>query len=190
LREVNYVPRISLAGRQLNEELPRSSITRIGRAFASLGVADLTNARIVILGLAFKGNPETNDLRGTMAAHILEAARARWPHARYAAYDPIVRHEEFKQFDLEVAPTLEDAFEGASLVLIQNNHRTFATMPIEALMARMAAPGIVYDYWNMFAGRPLKLPVGRYYGGLGTLASIGRSVAGRAVESPQLKEML
>lgn len=188
LREVNYVPRISLAGRQLNEELPRASITRIGRTLASLGVTNLTNARIVILGLAFKGNPETNDLRGTMAAHILEAARARWPHARYAAYDPIVPHEEFAQFDVEVAPTLEDAFDDASLVLIQNNHRAFAAMPIEALVARMAAPGIVYDYWNLFAARHLKLPAGRHYAGLGTLSAIGLPAAGRAVAAAHLQE--
>lgn len=172
MRETGYMPRISLAGRRLNEELPRSSMVRISELLATIGLTDLGNSRIVILGLAFKGTPQTSDLRGTMAMHILEAARSRWPRALYAAFDPIVPHAEFAQFGVDVATTLEEAFESATLILIQNNHRTFSEMPIERLAARMTIPGLIYDYWNLFDSASVSLPLGRYYAGLGTSTSL------------------
>lgn len=172
LREVGYTPHISNAGRKLNEELPRNSVMRIGKLLAEIGAPDLKAGKISILGLAFKGVPETNDLRGTMAAHILTAAKARWPTARYAAFDPVVDHSEFSEFQVDVAKILEDAFDGASLVLIQNNHRLFSQMPLAALAARMAKPALIYDYWNLFDARSVALPSGRYYAGLGTASNV------------------
>jgi nucleotide sugar dehydrogenase len=172
LREANYIPRIALAGRRLNEELPRASIAGVARALARVGKADLGRGKVVILGLAFKGNPATDDLRGTMAQHILDVARARWPLARYHAYDAVVPHGEFARFNVTPCATLEEAFDGASLVLIQNNHSAFAGMDLGALAQRMASPGVVYDYWNLFPSGATSMPAGRYYGGLGTLALI------------------
>ena len=50
-------------------------------------------------------------------------------------------------------------------------------MPLQSLMARMKAPGIVYDYWNLFSGQSATLPSDRYYAGLGTLANISHARA-------------
>lgn len=170
LREVDYTPRVALTGRRLNEELPRQSISRMARKLEEMGVPDLGGGKITILGLAFKGRPETSDLRGTMAAHILQAARARWPLARYHAFDPVVPHDQFDRFDVAVCPTLKDAFDGAVLVLIQNNHPVFSEMDIKTLSTHMASPSLIYDYWNLFALERIVLPPGRRYGGLGSMA--------------------
>jgi UDP-N-acetyl-D-mannosaminuronic acid dehydrogenase len=107
-----------------------------------------------------------------MAAHILEAARARWPHALYSAYDPVVPHAEFEQFGVEVERTLEDAFAHASLILIQNNHKSFQGMPVAALMQKMAPQGLVYDYWNLFDPSGITPTNGSMYVGLGSSSHI------------------
>lgn len=170
LREHGYVPKISLAGRKLNEELPSVSVNRIARWFAENGIETLgAGKKITMLGLAFKGQPETNDLRGTMAVHILSALRAIWPDAQYCAYDPVVTPDELAQFDLSVCTTLEDAFDGASLVIIQNNHKVFSQMNINALMDLMPEPGIVYDYWNAFHSSEIKTQKHVRYAGLGNM---------------------
>ncbi len=176
LREVAYVPQISLAGRRLNEELPRSSITRMGKLLSSLGIEDMRGRKISILGLAFKGVPETDDLRGTMAAHILEAARARWPNARYCAFDPIVQHDQYSQFELDVCPTLQDAFDGSTLVIIQNNHRAFNEMRLAELMTRMESTALVYDYWNLFDTATVPRQSNRHYAGLGNTHRVSAQV--------------
>lgn len=176
LEELGYVPGISLAGRRLNERLPRTSVDRIARWFEARGEGAFSEeGKVAILGLAFKGQPETNDLRGTMATPILTACRTHWPLAHYTAYDPIVAHAAFNQFDVSVAQTLEEAFEGAQLVLIQNNHTVFSAMQIEALSAHMASPGLIFDYWNLYDPAELSLKQGVLYGGLGTLESASRA---------------
>jgi hypothetical protein len=68
---------------------------------------------------------------------------------------------------LEPASSLADAFEGAHLAVIANNHLVFGSMPIEALCERMGRPGLVYDFWNHFDARELTLPDGIIYMGLG-----------------------
>ena len=73
------------------------------------------------------------------------------------------------------AASLEDAFEGASLALILNSHGAFASMPVEALAGRMAKPGFIYDCWNNFMDRPIRLPRGVEYVALG---SHQRAIAG------------
>jgi UDP-N-acetyl-D-mannosaminuronic acid dehydrogenase len=41
-------------------------------------------------------------------------------------------------------------------------------MPVERLAERMAAPGLIYDYWNNFDGPELKMPDGVRYMALGS----------------------
>jgi UDP-N-acetyl-D-mannosaminuronic acid dehydrogenase len=122
-----------------------------------------------MLGLAFKGRPETDDLRGTMAKPILEAMRELWPAAVYAAYDPLVEEREFAQFGVARCLSLPDAFDDAALVVIQNNHPVFAAMPIAEFADRMRSPGVIYDYWNLFENRKLDMPSGRTYCALGAM---------------------
>lgn len=172
LRDVHYTPKISLAGRLLNEGMPSTSVAGIARALERLGKVNLGDSKISILGLAFKGKPATDDLRGTMAEHILKIARERWPEAKYYAYDAVVPQAEFERFGVIPCNTLEEAFAGASLVLIQNNHDVFAHMNLGDLATTMANQGIVYDYWNLFPTGAQNMPAGRYYGGFGTLGMI------------------
>lgn len=169
LREFGYIPKISLAGRKLNEDLPENSIKKVSTFLESIGSKPQTIKKVVILGLAFKGIPETNDLRGTMASHILKAARQTWPGAEYFAYDPIVPMDEFSTFDVSPCPSLDDAFRDANLIIIQNNHKQFSEMNIEKLITLMNKNGLVYDYWNQFNSDELNLPADKYYRGLGTI---------------------
>lgn len=159
-------PIITAAARQTNEELPRRVVTHLRRlADDCPGFPD--DPVISLLGLAFKGRPATDDLRGTVAAPVLAALRAAFPRARFRGYDPVVDREDVAAFGLEPAPGLTAAFEGANLVLVLNNHPAFAEMPLGSLAARLAAPGVVYDCWNTAAARDLHLPPGTRYVALG-----------------------
>lgn len=170
MRAFNYVPRLSIEGRRLNEELPRSSMARLFRKMTELGIGDLGKGKIVLLGLSFKGRPQTNDLRGTMAKPILEAMRELWPGATYVAHDPLVEASEFANFNVGFSPSLSEAFDGATLVVVQNNNPAFAAMPVTDLAATMQNPGLIYDYWNLFDRPTLKMPEGRAYMALGAMS--------------------
>jgi UDP-N-acetyl-D-mannosaminuronic acid dehydrogenase len=140
---------ITLAGRRTNEEQP-ADIAFIAKSRADRLKNFSRKPKISLLGLAFKGVPATDDLRGTMAMPIYKALEAVFPDADIRCFDPVVTPAATKEFfGLESFDSLKDAFEGADLVMIMNNHGVFQQMDLGALAHGMNRPGIVYDLWNM-----------------------------------------
>jgi UDP-N-acetyl-D-mannosaminuronate dehydrogenase len=163
-------PVLTLQGRAVNEAVPM----RVAADVAGL-CARRRLRRIAVLGLAFKGRPETSDLRGTAAVPLIAALRARFPDARLLGFDPVVPAVALAGLGLEPVSSLEAAFEGADAVVIQNNHPFFAGMDLATLAERMARLGVVYDMWNQHDARRLRLPSGILYAGMGTM--LGRGAA-------------
>jgi len=158
MNEFGVTPEIALTSRRLNERQPLESV---------LAIKHLTNQMkdfpsrpvICLMGLAFKGRPATDDLRGTMAFPILNALRVAYPDAAFKGYDPHVSNTGITtEFGIEPCENLADGFAGSSLVVIANNHPCFKGLPIEILAESMAGSGLVYDFWNSFDPTELTLP--------------------------------
>jgi UDP-N-acetyl-D-mannosaminuronic acid dehydrogenase len=165
-RELGIEPAITIAARHLNEQQPRETVAALKQAAERVGVP--AAAQISLVGIAFKGRPATDDLRGTMARPIFAALKSAFPAATFRGWDAIVAADEVAGFGLAPQDSLADAFRDAHLVVIANNHMSFAGMPIARLAETMARPGIVYDYWNNFDAGDLRLPVGVSYMALGS----------------------
>ena len=167
LFELGVEPAITMSARKVNENQPTeianylSSMTTVLDGFDGEPV-------ITLMGIAFKGRPATDDLRGTMAKPLLVALRKAFPKAKFHGYDPVVKRSDIVDFGLEPQNELEGAFEGASLVVIMNNHEVFGNMPIEDLAKLMKNPAIIYDFWNFFKTNNLNLPSGVIYSALGS----------------------
>jgi UDP-N-acetyl-D-mannosaminuronic acid dehydrogenase len=130
---------------------------------------------ITLAGFAFKGRPETDDLRGTMAKPILAALRTEFPSARFRGFDAMVDEQTLREiFQVEPVASIEEAFAGAHLIVIANNHPCFERMPLPALAERMARPAVIFDFWNNFASTNIELPEGVIYTGLGELGRIAK----------------
>lgn len=167
LRELGIVPEITVAARQINERQPAEVVSWL-RQLADATPGFPAQPTISLLGLAFKGQPATDDLRGTMARPVLDAVRGVFPGATLRGYDAVVAEADIRTFGLTPAASLEEAFAGANLALILNNHPVFMSMPIERMAERMARPGLVYDFWNCFRAGDLHLPAGTGYIALGS----------------------
>jgi UDP-N-acetyl-D-mannosaminuronic acid dehydrogenase len=166
LRELGVEPAITMAARKLNEAQPEEVIAHVARVMQAAGAPPAPV--VALLGIAFKGQPATDDLRGTMARPVFEALKRRFPRASFRGYDPVVAAVEVKAFGLAPCATLGAALSGAHLALILNNHPAFPAMPLTELTAQMARPALVYDFWNCFDARELSLPDGVGYMALGS----------------------
>lgn len=166
LRELGLEPEITMAARRLNERQPEEVIAHVAKTLRALGVPRAPV--IALLGIAFKGQPATDDLRGTMARPVYEALKRRFPGATYRGYDAVVPQKDVQAFGLLPCETLDAALEGTHLAVIMNNHPAFPSMPLAELAARMARPALVYDFWNCFDARDLPLPEGVMYMALGS----------------------
>jgi UDP-N-acetyl-D-mannosaminuronic acid dehydrogenase len=173
---------ITVAARRTNERQPGDAVRLIAaRARHLPGFAPCP--RIAVLGLAFKGVPETDDLRGTMARPILRELKANFSGADIVGFDAVVPREEARAaLGIEVETSVAACFTGADLVVIANNHPSFRAMDLATLAQTMNRPGLVYDFWNQFDDIVEAMPEAVAYVGLGSedLPRIARVSVGAA----------
>ncbi|MEM6415775.1 MAG: nucleotide sugar dehydrogenase [Pseudomonadota bacterium] len=165
LAQHDFIPTLTLAGRQINETLPRDVAKLLQDYFNRLARAP---KRLVILGLAFKGRPETTDLRGTVARPLFDVLSKTFPQAEVIAWDPIVSpHDALNSIGVKMAADLPSAFSDADAVVIQNNHPVFARMDFPRFTESMSKGGIIYDLWAQNEGEDLMLENGVCYRAFG-----------------------
>jgi UDPglucose 6-dehydrogenase/GDP-mannose 6-dehydrogenase len=144
----------------INERQPARMIALLQKHFASLA-----GVRVTVLGLAFK--PDTDDVRESPAFPVIRELRTRG--ARVVGYDPVAGATARAALpaDVEVAPSLGAALDGAQAVVIVTAWDEFLAVP-ELLAGRRERP-VVVDGRRMLDARR----VGRYEG-------IGLSLKGAA----------
>ncbi len=151
---------ITLAGRVTNEDQPME-VAALAQQWSKKLDGFSKEPKIALLGLAFKGSPPTDDLRGTMALPIFRALQEKFPDASFIGYDPVVKDADARDFfGFGLTDSLSAAFDGADLVLVLNNHPEFQRMEVADLASNMNQPGIVYDLWNMHGDITESMPEG------------------------------
>ncbi len=164
----DFRPGIALTARAWNEGLPERSVRQLVAKLAADGGAAPT--RVAVLGLAFKGRPETDDLRGTMAIPLIAALRAEIPGVEVVGWDAMVTPEATETLGIAAASSAIEAARGAGLVIFQSNHPALEKLNLATLAREMAAPGIIYDFWNQHGERDsFDLAPGIRYAALGGL---------------------
>lgn len=142
---------ITKAARHVNEQQPYETVKAACDIFQAR-TGRLPN-RIAFFGVAFKGIPETNDLRGTMAAWVHDAVMSQAPAAQVNIYDPATLRDEVEVMfpDAQVCDSYADALDGADLLFITNNNPAFGKLRIEEILEFMSPDALIYDYWNHFS---------------------------------------
>ena len=103
-----------IAARHINEVIPLELANDLVEISKDHGVLNT-----LIIGLAFKGEPETNDIRNSTSLIIIEKLHENGLNLRVA--DSIVSNIQIKQADLIPYDILEEW--EPSLVCILNNHK-------------------------------------------------------------------
>jgi UDP-N-acetyl-D-mannosaminuronic acid dehydrogenase len=168
LSEFGIKLEISEAARMINERQPSESISFL----RNLVEDPLRNMVITLMGIAFKGQPETDDLRGSMAKPIFYELKKTFRNSTFRCYDAVVSKTDIVNFGLEPVTEVADAFSDADLVIILNNHKVFYDMDIEALSATMKSNAVIYDFWNCFRSFELHLFNNTRYIALGSHKNI------------------
>jgi UDP-N-acetyl-D-mannosaminuronic acid dehydrogenase len=147
---------ITSAGRLVNERQPGETVQFISSEIDRRDLVASGPLKISILGMAFKGLPETSDLRGSMAIKVLDALKKAHPNAEIGVYDPVTSTEvlaaEFA--DEHVYNRFGDAVSGASVVVIANNHPSLGQISPRTISEFISPNGFVFDYWNHFSHLP------------------------------------
>ncbi|MEJ2408465.1 MAG: nucleotide sugar dehydrogenase [Novosphingobium sp.] len=152
---------ITAAARKVNERQPKETIAAV---IDRLPGREEGGRIAVVAGLAFKGIPETDDLRGAMSLKVIEELEQSQAFSEIRVYDSVVSIDVMAglPFKLTVFDDLYAACLGADLVVITNNHAEFSAIEVDRLLDGLGAGGVIYDYWNTLAEQPAEVLRGRY----------------------------
>ena len=142
---------ITKAARKVNENQPAETVEFIAEEFMrrKAGAAPT----IALLGMAFKGVPATDDLRGSMSLHVLTALQKKFPDGKIRVHDPVADTKSLE----DVAPgtdavaSVEEAVKDADIAIIANNHPALGQWRPAHMVRLMSEGGFIYDYWNHFS---------------------------------------
>jgi UDP-N-acetyl-D-mannosaminuronic acid dehydrogenase len=145
-RRVGIDPSLFIKARAVNEYMPLHVVERAYQAIDGLGVGT-TDVAVLVLGFAFKGKPETSDMRDSPTLDLVRELHRR--KARVLGHDPLVSGAEIEALGVEVT-TLEEGFEQAQAVIIMIDHPLYADLDMAALATRARRTLVVMDGWNLF----------------------------------------
>jgi UDP-N-acetyl-D-mannosaminuronic acid dehydrogenase len=164
MKDFGFRPELISTGRRLNEELPGWVVRSLSKMLAGVG----GKKKIAICGMAFKGRPETDDLRGTPSTLLVDAMRETFPDAEIVGQDFAVAPAAIAELGVPSA-TIDEAFTDAHAVVIANNNSKYEWLDLDGLMATMAKPAVIYDCWSVLQLKPEDAPEGVRYVRLGSV---------------------
>lgn len=144
--QFNFNSEIFTRGRWINESMHEHVAQNVITELKKLGKNPSTST-ILVCGLAFKGNPETGDLRNSTS---IEIAQLLSQHVKTIyGYDAVATNEEIEEYGL-IPVSLPDGFKNVDAVLFLNNHKNFEKINIYQMVRSMNENPIIYDGWNLF----------------------------------------
>lgn len=156
-RQVDQNLRLVQTAREINESIPKQIADELKSSL------DLSGKKIFIVGFAFKGWPETNDLRESPTLELLKHINGNG--ARIVGYDPVVEDGKIRNLGVAYVSNIEDGLKDTDAVIFMTNHPSFKQLDIN-LFSKMKTKGIVFDGWNLFKKHDIE-SFGLYYKGVG-----------------------
>ena len=150
-----------LAGRLVNESIPSIIAKKIKDQIKTHLLKD--KVKIFVMGFAFKGEPETDDIRNSSTVDLVKDLLNMY---EVFGHDPVVSNEVLES--LSVIPSnLEDGFKDADCVIIMNNHKNYRKLDILSLLKKSSTPCIFIDCWRLFDKKIFKKNESIIYTGIG-----------------------
>lgn len=128
--------------RKINENMIENGIREISK---KINLKKIN--KVCIIGLAFKGKPITNDLRGSLAIKIIKKLKNINSKIDLYGLDSNVENEGFQNIGLKKYNKKLKY----DLVIIQNNAEFIKKIGINNLKKKLNKDGIIYDFWNTFS---------------------------------------
>lgn len=120
--------------------------------------------KLFLIGLAFKGIPETSDIRESTALKLIEILPNR---KNIRVKDFVIENEVIQAVGCQPVNDIVDGFEDCHVVLIMNNHYQNGKFHLHDAISHMNNPFLFFDGWNMFNPTEIERAPGAYYATMG-----------------------
>jgi UDP-N-acetyl-D-mannosaminuronic acid dehydrogenase len=137
---------ITKAARTINESMPSDAVSYILKTLNTTKLLEIT-----IAGMAFKGKPETDDLRGSMSLEVLKEFRRQRPSCKIKLFDPLIGKAALESHSEFVFSDFHSSIKGSDAIVICNNHEFFGNLDLKSIVGENTNMKIIYDFWNHFS---------------------------------------
>lgn len=162
----DYSPILGVASRSINASGHLDVLGKIAR-FCEMTGKDMDSIKILLIGLSFKGVPETSDIRESIATKLVNAL----PKAsNIRVKDFVVDKEQIAALGCQPVEDFMSGFNGADVALVMNNHPLNGRFNMVEAFKLMGRPFMVFDGWNMFNQQQIESFPGAYYATLGYIS--------------------
>jgi nucleotide sugar dehydrogenase len=166
----NKKPKLSNIARTVNKEVQPFVVQIIKDILKKKN--NFKIKKIVICGLAFKGIPETNDTRGTTAIPLILNIKNKFKNSKIYGFDYNVSLEFYKKYNIEICSTLKQIFFKTDLIIFHNNNKKFSKFNLQSMSSFMNKNSLIYDFWNNFSSKNLRLKNNVSYAAFGNLSNL------------------
>lgn len=157
-------PVLGKASRSVNSAGNSQLLAKLDQ-FAKHSGKQVKDLQILIVGLAFKGMPETSDIRASVALDLIEKLPSR---SNIHIKDFVVDGDTIRSLGCKAAEEeLAEALQNVDAVLVMNNHYRNNKFNVVEAMKRAKKPKFFFDGWHMFNRRELEALPQVFYATLG-----------------------
>ena len=152
---------LGISSRKINQKAALYPIELIKR-YSNRMQVPLSNLNILIIGVAFKGIPETADIRGSVAIDVLNKLNGCVNNV--FGWDAVIDSKNLKEIGFNILDDLDSIVDCVDVVLILNNH------PNNACSSIYIPPKnnrLVFDGWNQIDRSEIEKTVGMTYATMG-----------------------
>ncbi|WP_433654917.1 nucleotide sugar dehydrogenase [Nocardia sp. CA-128927] len=149
-----YRPSMVAAARSVNERVPQHVIDLVLKALAATGRAP-SDAKVLVCGIAYKGRPVTDDVRGAASVEI--AAALRDQVGVLGGHDFVVASDRIAGLGYQPM-NLADGLTDADALILLVDHPGYTELTAELVGSRMRKPAIVFDMWGLLDGELSGVP--------------------------------
>lgn len=140
------VARIAMAARETNQNVMVEASAFISSWVNERGIK--SSKKVAVLGMAFKGVPETNDLRGSPALSLVDALEREIVNGEIYCWDPVIPNTELASQGYKTGSSLDDVLLGACAVILVNMHPQLNNLDLVALFNSSSELQLIYDFWG------------------------------------------
>ncbi len=142
-KELGYQPQVILAGRAINDSMPKYIAKMTVKALNNVG-KEIKDSRVLVMGLTYKEN--VADTRETPAKEIIKELRGYG--AEVSGYDPLLADDE-AGFEIKSVHNLREVPK-VDAIIITVAHHAFREITISQLRQILNDNGILIDVRGIF----------------------------------------
>ena len=110
---------LGISSRKVNERAAMYPIKLINKYIETHNIS-LSDLNVLIIGIAFKGSPETTDVRSSVSIYLLNELKEKVKNVY--GWDAVISSNSLRDIGFKISKNIQKAIINSNVVLIMNNH--------------------------------------------------------------------